>query len=142
MTPRQIELVQTSWEKVEPSAEVVAELFYDRLFSLDPSLRALFKSDIRSQGRKLMNMITFAVKGLTRLDAIVPGVQALGRRHVGYGVRDSHYAAVGSALLWTLGKGLGPEFTAEMRDAWAAAYGILSDTMREAARQPEPAQTA
>ena len=102
MTPKQVALVQVSWEKVQPVAEQAAELFYSHLFSLDPSLQALFKGDMKAQGRKLMNMIGFAVKGLTRLDAIVPGVQALGRRHAGYGVRDEHYAMVASALLWTL----------------------------------------
>src|SRR6185369_11580725 len=118
MTPKQVALVQVSWERIQPSAEAVADLFYARLFGLDPSLQALFKGDMREQGRKLVSMVTFAVKGLTRLEAIVPGVQALGRRHAGYGVKDDHYETVGEALLWTLGKGLGTAFTGEIRAAW------------------------
>jgi hemoglobin-like flavoprotein len=136
MTPKQVALVQVSWEKVQPNSEAVADLFYARLFGLDPSLQALFKGDMQEQGRKLTSMITFAVKGLTRLDAIVPGVQALGKRHAGYGVKDDHYLTVGEALLWTLSKGLGPSFTGEIRAAWEAAYAVLANTMREAARQP------
>jgi len=135
MTPKQVALVQVSWERIQPSAEAVADLFYARLFGLDPSLQALFKGDMREQGRKLVSMVTFAVKGLTRLEAIVPGVQALGRRHAGYGVKDDHYETVGEALLWTLGKGLGTAFTGEIRAAWEAAYGVLATTMREAARE-------
>lgn len=135
MTPKQVALVQVSWEKVQPNSDAVADLFYARLFGLDPSLQALFKGDMREQGRKLTSMISFAVKGLTRLEAIVPGVQALGKRHAGYGVRDGHYQTVGEALLWTLGKGLGPAFTGEIQAAWEAAYGLLSNTMREAARE-------
>jgi hemoglobin-like flavoprotein len=135
MTPKQVAMVQVSWEKVQPAAEAVAKMFYDQLFNLDPSLRGMFKGDMKEQGRKLMNMITYAVNGLARLDAIVPGVQALGRRHAGYGVTDSHYETVASALLWTLAQGLGPSFTGELRAAWVAAYNVLANTMKEAARE-------
>ena len=136
MNARQIELVQHSWSRIAPSAEIAGELFYGKLFVLDPSLKSMFRGDIREQGRKLMAMITFAVNGLTRLDAIAPGLQALGRRHAGYGVEDRHYALVASALLWTLEKGLANKFTDEVRDAWLSAYNTLAATMREASRVP------
>jgi hemoglobin-like flavoprotein len=96
-------------------------------------LSALFKGDMKEQGRKLMAMITTAVNSLTRLDALVPAVQQLGNRHKGYGVEDAHYATVGAALLWTLEAGLGEAFTAEVKDAWATTYGVLADTMKTAA---------
>lgn len=134
MTPKQIELVQQSWSHVQAIAESAAGMFYERLFTLDPSLRSLFRGDMKEQGRKLMAMIGFAVKGLARLEQLVPGVQALGRRHAGYGVRDQHYATVAAALLWTLEQGLGNAFTSEVRDAWAAAYTLLADTMKDASR--------
>jgi hemoglobin-like flavoprotein len=133
MTPKQIELVQGSWRKVLPIADTAAELFYGRLFSLDPALKPLFKGDIQAQGRKLMTMISTAVNGLTRLETIVPAVQDLGRRHARYGVRDPHYDTVAAALVWTLGQGLGEQFTPEVRDAWVAAYGVLAKTMKDAA---------
>jgi hemoglobin-like flavoprotein len=134
MTPKQIDLVQSSWTQVLPIAEAAAQMFYERLFTLDPTLRPLFKGDLKEQGRKLMTMITFVVKGLSRLESIVPGAQALGRRHAGYGVRDEHYATVAAALLWTLEQGLGDGFTQEVRDAWITAYGLLSNAMKDAAR--------
>jgi hemoglobin-like flavoprotein len=134
MTPKQMALVQQTWNQVLPVAETAAQLFYERLFALDPSLRPLFRGEMKEQGRKLMAMISFAVRGLTRLEQIVPGVQALGRRHVAYGVRDEHYATVAAALLWTLEQGLGDSFSAEVRDAWVAAYGVLANTMKDAAR--------
>ena len=134
MTPKQIALVQGSWAKVQPISDAAATLFYHKLFSLDPSLKPLFRGDMKEQGAKLMAMITFAVQGLSRLDRIVPGLEALGRRHAGYGVKERHYAIVASALLWTLTEGLGDDFTPETSDAWAAAYELLSGTMQEAAR--------
>jgi hemoglobin-like flavoprotein len=133
MTPKQVELVQGSWKKVLPIADTAAGLFYGRLFELDPTLKPLFKSDIKEQGRKLMAMISVAVAGLTRLDTIVPAVQDLGRRHVKYGVKDRHYDTVATALVWTLEKGLGDAFTPEVREAWVTTYGVLAKTMKDAA---------
>ena len=129
MNSEEINLVQATFEEVRPHALATAELFYKRLFTLDPSLRPLFKGDMVHQSRMLMAMLGAAVNGLTNLEALVPVVRKLGARHVNYGVEDAHYATVGSALLWTLGEGLGAKFTPAVRDAWAAAYGLLSSVM-------------
>lgn len=132
MTPEQATLVTQSWEKVLPIKDQAAALFYGKLFELDPSLRPLFKGDIQEQGRKLMAMINTAVRGLGDLNTLVPAVQALGRRHVGYGVQNEHYATVAVALLWTLEQGLGPAFTAEAREAWTEVYTVMASTMQNA----------
>jgi hemoglobin-like flavoprotein len=133
MTPEEVSLVQESWKKVVPIKETAADLFYGRLFELDPSLRSMFKGDMQEQGRKLMAMINTAINGLTRLDELVPAVQSLGRRHVSYGVKTADYGTVATALLWTLQKGLGPAFTPPVQAAWAKAYTVLADTMKAAA---------
>ena len=133
MTPRQIVLVRESWQGVRPISDRAAELFYERLFQLDPGLRSMFRGDMATQGRKLMVMIDTVVGRLDRLGELVPAVQALGQRHAGYGVRDEHYAIVGTALLDTLRVGLGDAFDAETRDAWAVAYGTLVGVMQEGA---------
>jgi hemoglobin-like flavoprotein len=134
VSPTQIQLVQTTWKKLLPIQNEAARLFYDKLFALDPSAQALFKSgDLREQGRKLTAMITTAVNGLNRLDTIVPAVRELGRRHAGYGVTDAHYHTVGTALIWTLEQGLGDDFTPEVQAAWVDVYTLLADTMKQAA---------
>ncbi|MFQ5774307.1 MAG: methyl-accepting chemotaxis protein [Kiloniellaceae bacterium] len=135
LTPAERRLVQESFAKVEPIAEVAATLFYDKLFELDPSARALFKGDMKEQGRKLMAMIKAAVKGLDNPDKLIPAVEDLGRRHVRYGVKDQHYATVGRALLWTLEQGLKEDFTSEVQAAWAAVYGVLAETMMAAVKK-------
>jgi hemoglobin-like flavoprotein len=135
MTPEQIVLVQTSFAQVLPIADTAAALFYGRLFELDPSLKPLFKGDMREQGRKLMTMIRVVVNGLNRIDQLVPAVQELGRRHARYGVADAHYDVVGAALLATLHQGLGEAFTPEVAAAWAVAYALLADTMKAAAAE-------
>ena len=133
MTNEEIELVKSSWAKVVPISDVAAGLFYGKLFEIDPSLRSMFPEDMEEQGKKLMKMINTAVNGLDRLDEIVPAVQALGERHVDYGVTDAHYDTVAEALIWTLGQGLGEAFTDDVKSAWVTTYTILADTMKEAA---------
>lgn len=134
MTPAQIAHVQRTFSLVAPIKEKAAELFYNRLFTLDPSLKPLFKGNITEQGRKLMAALATVVMGLTDLPKIVPIAQDMARRHVGYGVKDSHYDTVGSALLWTLEQGLGKEFTPDVREAWTAAYTTLASVMKAAAK--------
>jgi hemoglobin-like flavoprotein len=141
MTERQKTLVQTTFATVAPIADTAASMFYARLFELDPELRRLFTSDLREQGRKLMQMIGVAVNGLDRLDALVPAAKQLGARHAGYGVKDTHYDTVAAALLWTLEEGLGPDFTPEVKDAWTTVYGVLATTMKEAAAEAAVAKS-
>jgi hemoglobin-like flavoprotein len=139
VTPAEIHLVKDSFRKVVPIADQAAALFYARLFELDPALRPMFRGDMAEQGRKLMTMIATAVASLERLDTIVPAIRALGARHAGYHVTDDHYATVGAALLWTLEKGLGPEFTPEVRAAWTTTYSLLANVMIEAQRDARAA---
>jgi hemoglobin-like flavoprotein len=134
MTPQQIQTVQSSFRKVMPIAEIAADLFYARLFELDPSLRKMFKGDMKRQGAMLMSMIASAVRGLTDHNALIPVLTALGRRHAGYGVVDAHYDTVAQALLWTLEHGLGDEFTADVRESWVAAYSLMANVMQAGAR--------
>jgi hemoglobin-like flavoprotein len=132
MTPHAVSLVQSSFREVAANAAVVADLFYDRLFLLAPGVRPLFPEEMGEQKRKLVQMLALVVNGLARPEAILPAARELGRRHRGYGAEPAHYAVVGEALIWTLERGLGDAFTAETREAWAAAFAMLSGVMIEA----------
>lgn len=133
MTEEQKELVKGSWEKVVPIADQAAEIFYGKLFALDPDVKPLFaEADMKEQGKKLMQMITTAVRGLDNLEALIPAVQNLGKRHVDYGVKAEHYDTVGAALLDTLAVGLGDDFTEETKAAWAETYTTLATVMKDA----------
>ncbi|SOE01410.1 globin family protein [Caenispirillum bisanense] len=135
MTPSQIALVRETFAQVVPMRDQAAALFYGRLFELEPNVRPLFRADLAVQGQKLIASIAMVVRELDRLDVILTDVKAMARRHVTYGVQERHYAVVGDALLWTLEKGLGAAFTAEVREAWTAAYGTLAGAMIAAARE-------
>ena len=138
MTPRQVALVQESFAKIAPIREQAAALFYDRLFAIDPGTRLLFRGDMKSQGAKLMAAIGAVVKSLDRIDTMLDDLRTLARRHHRYGVQEVHYASVGAALLWTLEQGLGSDFTPDVREAWAAAYELLSGTMIAVSMDRDP----
>ena len=132
MTPEHISLVQSTFAHLCPHAETAATLFYTRLFTLDPSLRSLFRGNMQQQGAMLMRMLALAVDGLHHPETLVGPLQALGQRHVGYGVRARDYDTVGAALLWTLEHALGAQWTAETCTAWSAAYTLLATAMQSA----------
>ena len=129
MNPTQIKLVQDSFAKVAPISEQAAVMFYDRLFEVAPSVKAMFPIDMTEQRKKLMATLAVVVNGLSNLEAVLPAASALAKRHVSYGAKPEHYPVVGGALLWTLEKGLGEAWTPEVADAWTAAYGTLSGYM-------------
>jgi hemoglobin-like flavoprotein len=135
VTATQTMLVQESFAAIVPFADEVAELFYQRLFDIEPSLERMFRGDMADQCRKLMQMLNAVVAGLDRLDQLIPMIQSLGRRHAIYGVTDAHYETVSLALLWTLEQMLGRDFTIEMKEAWATVYHVLATTMKTAARE-------
>jgi hemoglobin-like flavoprotein len=129
VTPDQVKLVQDSFSKVAPIADTAAEIFYTRLFEVAPQVRAMFPDDMTEQRKKLMATLAIVVNGLANLDAILPAASALAKRHVDYGAEPAHYPVVGETLLYTLEKGLGDAWTAELKAAWVAAYTTLSNFM-------------
>ena len=129
MTQEQVAVVQESFAKVALIADRAATMFYDRLFAVASQVRALFPADMAEQRQKLMATLGVVVNGLSNLESVLPAAAALARRHVAYGAKPEHYPVVGSALLWTLERGLGDAWTEEVADIWAAAYGTLSSYM-------------
>ena len=141
MTPDHVKLVQESFAKVASISETAAVLFYDRLFEIAPKVKAMFPSDMTEQRRKLMATLAVVVGGLGNLESVLPAASALAKRHVSYGAKAEHYPVVGSALLWTLEKGLGDAWTPDVAEAWTAAYGTLSGFMiSEAYGRPQAAE--
>lgn len=134
MTPEQIKLVRLTLVQVLDRKAETGSMFYERLFSVAPETRALFKNDIAAQARKLMDTIAVAISSLRDPATLKTMLEDLGRRHAGYGVTETHYAEVGAALLWMLEKVLGPAFTPQVREAWATLYGTVAETMKSGAK--------
>lgn len=136
MTKEQIILVKKSWRvfrSIDPA--LVGDLFYSKLFADNPSVKKMFPSDMNQQYVKLIDMLSAIVSRLEQLDTLTEEIAAMARRHVTYGVRPAHYKLVGTALLWTLERGLGTDWNAELKEAWQTCYKQLSDTMIHAASE-------
>ena len=134
VTPKEAKLIRASFELAAISSTRTSELFYQRLFALDPSVRGLFHGDMREQGRKLISTLALVVDSIDQLEDLLPMIRELGVRHANYHVEERHSATVGEALLWALEQTVGTTFTASTRTAWKKAYTILANTMIEAAR--------
>lgn len=138
MTPEQIKIVQATFNKIRPVAQETGELFYQKFFEMDPTVRPLFKGDIKRQGLMLMTAIGMAVSNLDRPETIAGNIEALGYRHWQYGVRPHDYNTFGAALMWTLEQVLGDDFTQEAREAWGETYALLSSSMKQATKPSAP----
>jgi len=135
VTPRQAQLIRESFENVRDVAGPLAQLFYGRLFSLEPDTRALFHSDIQRQGEKLMAMLARVVDSADNLDALRPRLRELGRKHLEYGATSAHYDAVGYALVWSLGRALEREFGPELKQAWSDLVAAVNEEMKRGAAE-------
>ena len=141
-TKTDIMLVRQSFQSVAPLAALAADMFYERLFYMAPSLRRMFADDMSMQKHDLMAMLAVAVNGLANLDTLVPQLMQLGARHAGYGVTDAHYKAAGDALIWTLERVLANEFTPEVEQAWVRVYLLIAATMQAGADEVASLQAA
>jgi hemoglobin-like flavoprotein len=138
MTPEQIVLVQSSFDRLGPEVPALAAQFYRELFGRDPALRALFNTDMAEQQVRFAEKLTEIVLAIPHLDELLAHTRELGARHVGYGVRVADYQTVGRALLDALAVVLGDTFDARTREAWTVAYNLVAETMLEGAASARP----
>ena len=131
ISPADAALVRTSFDHVWPVAGHDADRFYERLFEIAPHLRLLFRGDMTEQKGKFMATLAVLVASLDDMSNLLPRAGTLARQHVLYGVEEAHYALVGQALLWTLERELGPDWTPATASAWRRTYDMLSAYMIE-----------
>ncbi|RYY69539.1 MAG: hypothetical protein EOO13_09230 [Chitinophagaceae bacterium] len=131
MTENNISLVKESWSRVaQLDMELVGGLFYNRLFEILPEVKPMFsRTPLPEQSKKLLTMLSYVIAKLDKLPEILGEVKKLAERHTHYGVTDSHYTAVGSALLWTLEQGLGEHWNPALESAWVGVYNSLAGAM-------------
>jgi len=132
MTPGEADTVQTTWRAVLPVGGTFAELFYGRLFAVDPALKKLFRDDPIEQGRNLTAMLSVVAANVDKPERITLALRHLGRRHVTYGIKPRDFASFEDALLFALEHALIDVFTPEVKAAWQAAYALVSSAMLEA----------
>ena len=138
MTPEQITLVQSSFDRLGPQLPTLATRFYQELFARNPALRPLFTTDMAEQKVRFSRKLSEIVWAMPRLAELLTHTRALGARHVGYGVRVADYRTVGDALFAALAAVLGDSFDTQTREAWILAYNLVAETMLEGAAAARP----
>ena len=138
MTPEQISLVQSSFDRLGPQLPTLATRFYQELFARNPALRSLFTTDMAEQKVRFSRKLSEIVWAMPRLAELLTHTRALGARHVGYGVRVADYRTVGDALFAALAAVLGDSFDTPTREAWILAYNLVAETMLEGAAAARP----
>ena len=101
------------------------DTFYDRLFDVHPSSRALFRGNMTLQGKALVHMITGALSLLDNLPKLVDALHSLAKTHNTKGVLATQYGIVGEVLLWTFSRILGPQFDEATKMAWLKIYSVM-----------------
>ena len=130
LTKKEISLIKKTWttiRKINPA--IIGDVFYTKLFYDNPELRKMFPKNMEEQYKKLVDMLNIIIARLEKLDELKGEITNMAKRHVDYGVKPEHYNMVGTALLWTLQKTLGKEWTDDIRAAWINCYAVLSGTM-------------
>lgn len=126
LTPQQRALVKHTFTHIAPNHDIVARLFYDKLFEIAPDLRAMFTHSMDMQRAKVMQMLAALVAAMDDPSHFTRMARELGKRHVDYGVSREQYALVGQALMWALEEACPDVMTPAALDAWNAAYRLMS----------------
>jgi hemoglobin-like flavoprotein len=131
LTPREVESVRKSWQSIVLAGDTAINMFYRRLFAIDPEAHALFAdTEMAHQRAKFLETFSLFVKNIDDLAALEERLRQLGDRHFASGVEARHYESVRKALRMTLEGGLGQTLDAEASDAWNKAYDRIAGLMR------------
>lgn len=133
LSEEETKIVQESYAGLYDQSDHFSVKFYNNLFEIAPTTRKLFGTDISSQGRKFMEVLSIIVLDLADEELIIPFIQAMGRRHVGYGAKPEHYQIVGNAFIKTLDQAFEGEWSNQEKTLWIKLYTHIAEIMIEAA---------
>ena len=129
LTAAQKRLIRESFRKLEPALDLVGQLFYLKLFRLDPSFRDRFGSDPKTQGRKFMAAVKLTIISLRHNDCLALTLKLLGVHHRQLGIKVRDYRTMAKAWMWTLERSLEKSFTRETKDVWTKFLAEVSYIM-------------
>lgn len=142
LSESEIEFLQESYAKLYDESGAFSRRFYENLFEIAPNARALFSNNIESQGRKFMEVLSIIILDLNDDKLIIPLIEAMGRRHVGYGTKPHHYQTVGDALVKTLNEAFNGQWSPKEKAIWVKLYTHIADIMITAAEDLQIENTA
>jgi hemoglobin-like flavoprotein len=136
-------LLEASFDLIAQRADELVDRFYARLFETAPGTRQLFERvDMETQKQSLLATLITVREALRDLDTIVPDLEDLGERHVGYGAVPEHYPVVATVLIDTMAEIGGSEWGSEYSAAWSGALQAIAEIMLRGAARAAPAASS
>ena len=131
---REWQMLLDGWERLQPTADRFATVFFDTLFSCEPTLRYLFGgTSLETQFLKFAHLLTEIVSVAEDPEAVEHRIDAVARRYV----RDAaanHDRAIREAITATLAEVSAAQLTPEMRLRWESAHATIVTIIRNGAR--------
>lgn len=126
LTAEQKRLIRESFVRREPAIDLVGQLFYLKLYRLDPSFRDRFGDDPETLGRKFMAGVKLTIVSLKHEDCLTPIIKLLGLRQRQLGMKVRDYRMMSKAWMWTLERSLDKSLTKQTKDAWTVLLGQIT----------------
>eukprot|EP00057_Strongylocentrotus_purpuratus_P001468 XP_001199205.2 PREDICTED: uncharacterized protein LOC763287 isoform X1 [Strongylocentrotus purpuratus] len=156
LTSVQKELVKKTWQVLAPNPVKHGAVMFAKLTTENPDVGHLFPfggknlsyqqllkdPQAQAHGKRVMETVGTAVEGLDDLDLLVPILQELATRHIGYKVTKQHFSAVGAALIHAIKEGLGSSYSPDIQGAWVAVFQLITNTMSDVLPDSGPLTSA
>lgn len=132
MTNEQKELVKATVPVLKENGVALTTYFYNRMLTQNPELKNIFNSANQKTGAQptalAMSVLAYA-EHIDNPAVLAHAVNRIANKHVSLDIRPAQYAVVGKHLLASISEVLGDAASAELIDAWAAAYHQLAGIM-------------
>lgn len=135
--------VLMSWDSlkaVENYEQRAGELIFQRIFELEPSSKGLFQfkeehdysqhPQYLALAKIMVDMIDMTMGFLgPDLEPLADDLQALGKRHIKYGVPPEFFPIMERAVLYALDELLHEKFTKDDRQSWETIFHFIISHM-------------
>lgn len=126
-------IIKATVPLLETGGEALTTHFYQMMLNEYPEVRPLFNQAHQASGdqpRALANGVLMYARHIDQLEQLGGLVGQIINKHVALQILPEHYPIVGRCLLRAIEEVLGTDIaTAEVIDAWGAAYGQLADIL-------------
>ncbi|MBF8778013.1 NO-inducible flavohemoprotein [Pseudomonas fulva] len=126
-------IIKATVPLLETGGEALTTHFYQMMLNEYPEVRPLFNQAHQASGdqpRALANGVLMYARHIDQLEQLGGLVGQIINKHVALQILPEHYPIVGRCLLRAIEEVLGKDIaTAEVIDAWGAAYGQLADIL-------------
>lgn len=130
LTAQQIAIVKSTAPVVKQHGNTITATFYRNMLAAHPELKNYFSLRNQQSGAQqaaLANAVFAYAAYIDDLSRLSHAVERIAHKHASLFIKADQYPIVGKYLVDAFAEVLGDALTAEVADAWVAAYGQLAD---------------